>query len=382
MTNHDPTRDKITETPAPDSDAAAVQQRAGPIWTARPGREARIDEVRAFAGGTPPQAPFDLWLLTKRVDFHALRDAPSFTHHVYLLDADNFDVILAPALGIQHDDDNGVLSHLAYAILSEVPVYPATPSDEPHLVALYERLLTEGFDEELDGKTTRLKLTDQVAIDLSNSRLDTQLRSERMLSPAEIAILRRRVATRISELEAADTVLGRLDTAIAALSNELKSSTRNENALQRTLTAHPILFGTEYRRMIPKHCLGAEYEMDYALERHSGFVDLVEIEASTHPLYNANGDPRAELVHAEQQVLDWLEWMQQHGSYARSALPQIDRPHGYVVIGRRSSLTETTARKLRQRNRIHRDVLEILTYDDLLERAIRIRELLTGQPAS
>ena len=55
--------------------------------------------------------------------------------------------------------------------------------------------------------------------------------------------------------------------------------------------------------------------MDYALERHSGLLDLVEIESSSLELFTKDGNPRKELVHAEQQVFDWLEWMEANGSY-------------------------------------------------------------------
>jgi hypothetical protein len=51
-----------------------------------------------------------------------------------------------------------------------------------------------------------------------------------------------------------------------------------EEELQRCLTRNPTLFGAEYREIKPKHRLGAEFEMDYALVRVSGVVDIVEIE--------------------------------------------------------------------------------------------------------
>ena len=57
-----------------------------------------------------------------------------------------------------------------------------------------------------------------------------------------------------------------------------------------------MLFGPDYVRIIPNHRLGAEYEMYYALERHSGLFDLVEIEASTLALFTRGGDPSSHLV--------------------------------------------------------------------------------------
>ena len=75
--------------------------------------------------------------------------------------------------------------------------------------------------------------------------------------------------------------------------------------LQRCLFRHPILFGAEYIRVIPKFSLGGDFEMDFALQRSSGLIDMVEIENSKHALFTKNGNPRSQLVHAEQQVIDW-----------------------------------------------------------------------------
>ena len=93
-----------------------------------------------------------------------------------------------------------------------------------------------------------------------------------------------------SEPEAA-RALAALRAAIAELDAQLALPDRDESALQRILTRNPALFGAEYRRVLPKHTLGSEYEMDYALERVSGLVDLVEIEPSTLRLYTQAGNP-------------------------------------------------------------------------------------------
>jgi hypothetical protein len=159
----------------------------------------------------------------------------------------------------------------------------------------------------------------------------------------------------------------------------LDEKERNENALQRCLTENPILFGTEYARVIPKHGLGDEYEMDYALERVSGLVDLVEIEASTHPLFTQAGNPRKELVHAEQQVIDWLDWIEQHGEYARHRLPGLMQPLGYVIIGGTLGMSEEERKRLHRRNSMFRGALQILTYDDLLDRARTLLQILEGK---
>ncbi len=72
------------------------------------------------------------------------------------------------------------------------------------------------------------------------------------------------------------------------------------------------------------------------------------------------------LVHAEQQVIDWLKWLETHNLYAREGIPGIMSPAGYVVIGRRNQLSDYDLEKLRRRNQLFRGQIGIPTYDDLL----------------
>jgi len=140
------------------------------------------------------------------------------------------------------------------------------------------------------------------------------------------------------------------------------------------LTEYPILFGTDYARLVAKPKLGSEYELDYALQKYSGEYDLVEIESSSLPLYTKGGNPSQYLVHAEQQVFDWLHWIERNNSYAREKLPELINPVGFVIIGRSCSLGENEKQKLYRRNAIYRGQLVIMTYDDLL---IKANNLLT-----
>ena len=131
-------------------------------------------------------------------------------------------------------------------------------------------------------------------------------------------------------------------------------------------------------KTIPKHKLGSEFELDYALERTSGQVDLVEIEASNLKLFTQSGDPTSHLVHAEQQVLDWLLWLEWNSAYAREHLPGLMSPMGFVVIGRRGSFSDDLGKKLQKRNAIFRGQLQVLTYDDLLDQAKNLLSHLEG----
>ncbi|GAH21341.1 unnamed protein product, partial [marine sediment metagenome] len=50
-------------------------------------------------------------------------------------------------------------------------------------------------------------------------------------------------------------------------------------------------------------------------------------------------------------------------------MPGLMKPKGFVVIGKTSSLSEDKRLKLKIRNKIFSDSLEIITYDDLFNRA-------------
>jgi hypothetical protein len=297
---------------------------------------------------------------------------------MFVLDPKTLELCLQPALSQVQVTDEQILYALAHALLNQIPVYPNRPADEPTLVEWHERLVREGFKTTVDGKNLHFLITPKITTAPRGRDALLALTSTRLITPAEAALVRSELARRLTELSAAQSVLDLLDSAIRELREVLTADSRNEHALQDCITAHPILFGPEYKRVIAKHRLGDDLEMDYALERLTGFVDLVEIESSTLELYTKTGDPRKELVHAEQQVMDWLEWLQAHGDYARHKLSGIHRPRAFVVIGRRNCLTAMTSKKLEQRNRLLSDVLEILTYDDLLDRAIHLRSLLTG----
>ena len=58
----------------------------------------------------------------------------------------------------------------------------------------------------------------------------------------------------------------------------------------------------------------------------------------------------------------------EHPHEARETLPGIREPQGWVVIGRRSSMTEHQQTVLERRNARHQNIT-IMTYDDLLDRA-------------
>jgi hypothetical protein len=325
--------------------------------------------------------------MAKELIFDIKDGLPVFHAVIYTINTEAFELELGHGLDIlvkdrdEHEVKEDVKKTLALALIHDVPVYPNN-EDLASVLAKYHRdLLIEGFrapDE--SGEYVRLKLVNSPSTDdVETLRHLERIRLTDAHSPAELHLMREAVMTELAKRDEAGRILASLRLAIEELSALLEQATRNEGGLQECLTRNPILFGTEYRRIIPKHKLGAEYEMDYALEHVTGLVDLVEIEASTHRLFTKKGDPRQSLVHAEQQVLDWLDWIERHGMYARENLPGLAQPVGYVVIGRDIDLSDEHRKRLRRRNAFFRGTVRILTYDDLLGRARNLLGVLEGR---
>jgi hypothetical protein len=331
-----------------------------------------------------PRFPLSLVSIAKELIFDMEDGKPVFYIVTYGLDVETFDIVLQPLLraeGFETADD--VKEYLVQATVWDVPVYPNNDEAATHLINYERDLLTYGFKAtDSEGKETRYRLTKLEGVDIEDFQSVVKIKPSQVLLPAEFLVIKETLLKELEMRKEAGLILSSLRSAITELSSLLNATKRNENALQRCLTNNPILFGTEYRQVIPKHRLGSEYEMDYALERVSGLVDLVEIEASTHILFTKDGNPSKDLVHAEQQILDWLYWVERNSPYARDKLPGLQRPIGYVIIGRTSSLSQEDQNKLNRRNVAFQGTLQILTYDDLLQRAMNLLALLEGKQIS
>ncbi|HEV2692787.1 MAG TPA: Shedu immune nuclease family protein [Verrucomicrobiae bacterium] len=311
----------------------------------------------------------------KELIFDLIDGKPVFYIIQFGLNVERFELKIDHVLDMVDMTDDQIKSTLATALSLDVPVYPNTAELTEALARLHKSLLESGFShEDSSGKKTQLKVVkNPLKIGFQNFDFS------QMPSFAELHLMREAVRSELSQRDEAGRILANLKMAIQDLETVIGGDRRNENKIQSVLTGNPILFGVEYSRIIPKHLLGSDYEMDYAIQRISGFYDLVEIEASTHKLYTKSGNPTKELIHAEQQVLDWFQWMETNSAYAQKDLPNIQRPFGYIIIGRRSSLTNENKERLHRRNITLRATMQILTYDDLLDRAKSLLGMLQGQ---
>lgn len=333
--------------------------------------------------GKPKAVDSDIIGACKELIFDIKDGIPVFHAIMYGFDTDKMSIKIQHFLDIlvgkektQEEIDESVRHTLAVAVIEGIPVYPNNINVEDALIKYHRSMLIDGFTApDGSGGQMRLMLTRSPRKKIDSHSYLKELKITETYSPADIALVKASVLKEFNRLDNTRKILGSLSSGINELSVCLKKRHRNENELQKCLTRNPILFGTDYARIIPKHKLGAEYEMDYALERVSGVYDLVEIESSTLPVFNKTGSPSHYLVHAEQQIMDWINWVECNNPYARNALPQLMRPVGFVVIGRSEG---TDTQKLRHRNAIYRDQIKILTYDDLLAGARNLLRRLEG----
>lgn len=338
----------------------------------------QITHVQKQTGKAESNFSFtELVMACREIIYDEEEGVPVFRGILHSFDVEKGKIKLEHAIDIlvtadeeNNDTEDQIINTLATAVAFNIPVYPNTKELAPILARLHRKLLIDGFTAPGEGgERVRLKLTKSPGEAIDSPSYLHELDLTETYSPADLKLFQEAVSKELERLENANSVLASLAYSSSELERLLLSSTRNENNLQRFLTENPILFGTEYKRVISKHKLGAEFEMDYALERHSGLVDIVEIESSNLKLFTKSGNPSQYLVHAEQQVLDWLDWIETHSIYARKNLPGAFSPAGYIIIGRRETLSESDKNRLRRRNLLFRGQLEILTYEDLLDRA-------------
>lgn len=141
---------------------------------------------------------------------------------------------------------------------------------------------------------------------------------------------------------------------------------RPEEEYQQFLQAHPVFLDPLAATVIAKQRLGVEFVTDFVLNRHDGKYILVEIEKPHDTIFTQQDDFSAKFTHAFGQVLDFQQWIDTHGEYARSLLPGISSPRGLLVMGLRSKLTQRHIEKL-HRFSLNAAMVNVLTFDDLVE---------------
>lgn len=214
----------------------------------------------------------------------------------------------------------------------------------------------------------------------------------RLLHGADVVELRR-LANWLSEEKAgrralldalADHIPNRIEDARIRLEEYrglLDDPNTNETTLQQFITDDPSLLGLEYARVQSK-VPTTRGEVDFLVQRHDGYHDLVELKAPDDPIIKCDSNDSdapgpaskyslgpalakalAQVQVYQRQLTRGAESMEEdHGiKYTR-------HPRVTIIVGREQSLPDQEKRILRQLNRnLHR--IEIMPYDVLAQRA-------------
>jgi hypothetical protein len=172
-----------------------------------------------------------------------------------------------------------------------------------------------------------------------------------------------------------DRVIAELEAATEEFSKLLDNNPEDERSILQPYLSIPrnkILLEPSAVTITPEVEIGLgsrKHRMDFVIELPGRRYVLVEIEKPGLKVFTKEDQVTAEVTHAQQQVEDWINWIRDHQSVAREEiLPGVREPQGWVIIGRRSSMTESQQRALDGRNARLQDIT-IMTYDDLLDKA-------------
>ncbi len=155
--------------------------------------------------------------------------------------------------------------------------------------------------------------------------------------------------------------------------NALLDQTLPEEAYQKFLNSNLVFLDPVASEVIPKQKLGTEYITDFVVRRYDNKYILVEIEKPQDPIFTSANDFTASFTHAYGQILDFQQWIDSHGEYARSLMPGISSPRGLLVIGRRDHLNYENCQKL-LRHASNSTTIDVKTFDDLSSDALNLCE--------
>lgn len=171
-----------------------------------------------------------------------------------------------------------------------------------------------------------------------------------------------------------------------------------ETRMQEFIAANLWLLGLEYARLVPQQRL-LTGTMDFVLERHDGFQDLLELKDPRDQIVTLTGDypgpaappPSAyalsqDLAQALAQVHSYRDRLTRHADATEDllGLSASRDPWIIIVIGRGDRLPEHSRRVLTEVNKsLHR--VEVVPYDVLAKRADAVLDniekyLLTPPP--
>lgn len=142
-------------------------------------------------------------------------------------------------------------------------------------------------------------------------------------------------------------------------------SSKKEKELQKFLSQKPWLLGLEYETAKPQK-VGPGQRYDFYVEKYDGYADIIEIKRVNEDIFNADGKITIAFSNALQQLIDYIDDASYYGNDKRLS-EKMDfnflKPKGILIMGRNRE-----AEKLKNLKYYFHNI-EILTYDDVLERS-------------
>lgn len=137
----------------------------------------------------------------------------------------------------------------------------------------------------------------------------------------------------------------------------LLDSSPPEETIQKFIEANPLLLHMfSAVRIIPKPSIGTKFKADFAILDSRGDLVLIELERADIKLMKKNGHRAQELVHAIDQVGDWLIKFDEHRVSVLDDLniesQQVHNVRGAVIAGREAGYDAAHMRSLKMRKMI------------------------------
>jgi hypothetical protein len=153
----------------------------------------------------------------------------------------------------------------------------------------------------------------------------------------------------------------------AAFARHLANRRISEADLHRFLLRYPMILNVYGSEIKSEVCLGGRYRVDLTVLQTGALpsVQLIELEHAKDSLFTKGGRMRNKVVHAKQQVEDWLRWWREHPEQRPDDLKGAIEPKGLVIMGRSRDLTDEQRRILAHLN--EGSDVTIITYDELLD---------------
>jgi hypothetical protein len=186
----------------------------------------------------------------------------------------------------------------------------------------------------------------------------------------KMRVLQRRLARK----SIGHSVVDALRMVFIGLSSLIQDPSTRERQIHDFLKDNPVVIDPSAVALMSEVRLGAAYRIDLVLQYmlSDKQVRLIELERATHAIFTRSGRLRSDVVHAIQQVEDWLRWWREHPDEVPPPLDATLPPSGLVVVGRNIDMSNDDRRRLQHLNATRE--VKVITYDDLLD---QIRQLIT-----